>query len=76
MNSNTKLIILACSATAHLVMSATMGLYARHKVQYLCLAWVNGIFGFTLAAVTTISDQIAVGKPGIMHPAMILPLLS
>ena len=53
-----------------------MGLYARHKVQYLCLAWVNGIFGFALAAVTFISKEIAEGEPGIMHPAMILPLLS
>ena len=75
MSSNTILLILACSATAHLVMSATMGLYARHKVQYLCLAWVNGIFGFILAAVSFISVQIAEGEPGIMHPAMILPLL-
>ena len=75
MSANTILLILACSATAHLVMSATMGLYARHKVQYLCLAWVNGIFGFILAAVSFISVQIAEGEPGIMHPAMILPLL-
>ena len=75
MSANTILLILACSATAHLVMSATMGLYARHKVQYLCLAWVNGIFGFILAAVSSISVQIAEGEPGIMHPAMILPLL-
>jgi AraC-like DNA-binding protein len=75
MNSNTILLILACSATAHLVVSATTAIYARHKVQYLCLAWVNGIFGFLLAAVASISDQIAKGEPGIMHPAMILPLL-
>jgi AraC-like DNA-binding protein len=76
MNSNTILLILACSATAHLVVSATTAIYARHKVQYLCLAWVNGIFGFALAAVASISNQIAEGEPGIMHPAMILPLLS
>lgn len=75
MTSNIILLILACSATAHLVVSATMALYARHKVQYLCLAWVNGIFGFVLAAVATISKQIAEGEPGIMHPAMIMPLL-
>ena len=64
MNSNTILLILACSATAHLVVSATTAIYARHKVQYLLLA-----------AVASISDQIAKGEPGIMHPAMILPLL-
>ena len=75
MNSNSILLILACSATAHLVVSATTAIYARHKVQYLCLAWVNGIFGFILTAVAGISDMIADGKPGIMHPAMILPLL-
>ena len=75
MDSNTILLILACSATAHLVISATTTIYASHKVQYLCLAWVNGIFGFLLAAVASISDQIAKGEPGIMHPAMIIPLM-
>jgi len=75
MSANTILLILACSATAHLVVSATTAIYARHKVQYLCLAWVNGIFGFILTAVTGISEMIADGKPGIMHPAMVLPLL-
>lgn len=75
MSTNTIQLLLVSSATAHLVVSAIMGLYARHKVQYLCLAWVNGIFGFVLAAVTTISEQIAEGEPGIMHPAMIIPLL-
>ena len=75
MSSNTILLIIACSATAHLVTSAIMGLYARHKVQYLCLAWVNGIFGFALAIITNLSSQIAEGEPGIMHPSMILPLL-
>lgn len=75
MSTNTIQLLLVSSATAHLVVSAIMGLYARHKVQYLCLAWVNGIFGFVLAAVATISEQIAEGEPGIMHPAMIMPLL-
>lgn len=76
MNSNTILLILACSATAHLVVSATLAIYARHKVQYLCLAWVNGIFGTALTCISFISNQISEGEPGIMHPAMILPLLS
>lgn len=75
MTSNIILLILACSATAHLVVSATTAIYARHKVQYLCLAWVNGIFGFLLMAVAFISKQIAEGEPGIMHPSMIMPLL-
>lgn len=57
------------------MVSATTGIYARHKVQYLCLAWVNGIFGFLLAFVAFLSNQIAEGEPGIMHPAMIMPLL-
>lgn len=75
MNSNTISLILACSATAHLVTASIMGLYARHKVQYLCLAWVNGIFGFAITTITFFSSQIVEGEPGIMHPAMILPLL-
>jgi len=75
MDSNSILLILACSATAHLVVSATLAIYARHKVQYLCLTWVNGIFGFLLAGVACISNMVAEGEPGIMHPAMILPLM-
>ena len=75
MTDDTIQLILACSATAHLVVSATLAIYARHKVQYLCLAWVNGIFGFLLAGVACISNMVAEGEPGIMHPAMIMPLL-
>lgn len=75
MNYNTILLILACCATAHLVVSATLAIYARHKVQYLCLAWVNGIFGFVLTGVACISNLVAEGNPGIMHPAMVVPLM-
>lgn len=75
MTPNTILLILACSATAHLVVSAILAIYARHKVQYLCLAWINGIFGFVMTGVAFISDLIAEGRPGIMHPAMVIPLM-
>lgn len=75
MDSNTILLILACSATAHLVVSAILAIYARHKVQYLCLAWINGIFGFVMTGVAFISNQVAEGNPGIMHPAMVIPLM-
>ena len=75
MNSNVILLILACSATAHLMVSATMTIYARHKVQYLCLAWVNGIFGVVLGFAASISKMIAEAEPGIIHPTMIIPLM-
>ena len=75
MSINTIQLLLVISATAHLVVSAIMGLYARHKIQYLCLACVNCIFGFAITFVTFLSRQIAEGEPGIMHPAMIMPLL-
>jgi len=75
MDSNTILLILACSTTAHLVVSAILAIYARHKVQYLCLAWINGIFGFVMMSVAFMSKLVAEGKPGIMHPAMVIPLM-
>ena len=75
MTANIILLILACCATAHLVMSATLALYARHKVEYLCLAWVNGIFGFVLMGASCASTPIAEANPGILHPAMVIPLM-
>jgi AraC-like DNA-binding protein len=36
---------------------------------------VNGIFGFVLTGVACISNLVAEGNPGIMHPAMVIPLM-
>ena len=59
MQTNTVLLTLACSATAHWVATCVMALYARHKVQYLALAWINGIFAFLLSLATMYSPIIA-----------------
>ena len=46
MSATSILIIISCCATAHLVITSVLALFARHRVEYLCLAWINGIFGF------------------------------
>lgn len=64
------LLILACCATAHIVMASVLALYARYKVQYLSLAWIVGIFGVYITAITpfyTYFNQ----DPGIAHPIML-----
>ncbi len=69
------LLTLACSATAHFVMTCVISLYARHKTEYLCLAWINGIFAFTLLGSTFFCETIAYGQPGVLHPLMLLFLV-
>lgn len=76
MTANATLLMLACSATAHIIMTCVIALYARHKIQYLCLAWVNGIFGFTLIGATFFSETITCGQPGILHPMALLFLVA
>ena len=63
------------SAIAHFVITCVMGLFARHRVQYLCLAWVNGIFFCTMLVASLFSHTIATAQPGILHPGMLLALL-
>ncbi len=70
------LLSLSCSAMAHLVATCVMAVYARHKIQYLCLAWINGIFTFALFACTFFSQIIAEGDPGVLHPAMLIAVMS
>lgn len=76
MTPQTTLLTLACSATAHIIMTCVIALYARHKIQYLCLAWVNGIFAFTLIGSTFFSETMTTVQPGILHPAMLLALVA
>ena len=52
-----------------------MSLYARHKVQYLCLAWIDGIFATFLTVLCFCSHVISAGEPGILHPAMLFALV-
>lgn len=76
MNTTTMILMLACSATAHIIMTCVIGLYARHKIQYLCLAWVNGLFGFALIGTAFVSERIICGQPGMLHPLMLLFLVA
>ena len=69
------LLTLACAATVHFVVACVMSLYARHKIQYLCLAWVNGIFFAFLMLAAFYSGKIAAGAPGALHPVMLLSLV-
>jgi len=68
------IILFTISSTAHIVLASVLGLYARYKVQYLALTWINAIFGFTLAFCAPFSQEIVVGQPGMFHPVMLLTL--
>lgn len=75
MSESVIFMTLGGSAIVHFVITCVMGLFARHRVQYLCLAWVNGIFCCTTLFSSFFSQDIAGGEPGILHPAMLLALL-
>ena len=75
MNETVLFITLGSSAVVHFVTTCVMGLFARHRVQYLCLAWVNGIFCCSAIVASFFSRMIVNGEPGILHPAMLLALL-
>ena len=75
MTENVLFMTLAGSALVHFVITSVMGLFARHRVQYLSLAWENGIFCATLLVSSLFSHEIAVGEPGILHPAMLMAVL-
>ncbi len=57
-------------------MTAVIALFARHKVEYLSLAWVLGIFGFSIIFILPFANDIQVTQLGIMHPMMLIPLLA
>ncbi len=66
-------IFLGCGV-AHLMLTAVMALFARHRVKYLAIAWIMGIFTFFYA----ISLPYAPGEEahaGVMHPAMLASLM-
>ncbi len=69
-------LVLACSTTAHFVLACVMALYARHRIQYLCLAWVNGLFCAMALIAVFFAERTANGQPGILHPMMLLPLVA
>ncbi len=75
MSENIIFMTLGASAIVHFVITCVTGLFARHRVQYLCLAWVNGIFCCTTLVASLFSHSIATAHPGILHPGMLVALL-
>ena len=75
MSENILFMTLGGSAIVHFVITIVMALFARHRVQYLCLAWVNGIFFCTMLVNLLFSQTIAEGQPGILHPYMLIAVL-
>lgn len=76
MQANIAQIILCCCATAELLAACVMAVYARHRVQYLSLAWVNGILGFILLGETFIADIIVTFPSGILNPIILLAFMA
>lgn len=66
-------IFLGCAVT-HLVLTCVMALFARHRVKYLAIAWIMGIFTFfyILALPYAPSEE---AHTGVMHPAMLAALM-
>ena len=75
MTENFLFLALGGSAIAHLIITAVMALFARHRIQYLALAWENGLFFCTMLVASSFSHVIATAQPGILHPGMLLALL-
>lgn len=69
-------LTLVGSALVHLVITAVSAVFARHRVQYMVLPWVNGIFFCTLSVASFFCHVITTAQPGILHPGMLLALLS
>lgn len=63
-------------ATAHLMMCTVLALYSRYKVQYLSLAWIMGIFFASFCAAIPFSLRYEVGTVGLLHPVMLLVLVT
>lgn len=67
--------ILLASSMVHLVLTAVMALFARHKVQYLSLAWIVGIFAVAVTAVIPFVDLIESTRPAMLHPGTLVGLM-
>lgn len=66
-------IFLSCGIV-HLVLTAVMGLLARHQIKYLALAWIMGIFTF-FYALTIPYYPHEEAHDGFLHPAMLASLM-
>ncbi len=73
--AHTLLLTLVVCATAHLSLAAVLALYARHKVQYLSLAWIMGLLGASICLCAFHAEALATAHPGILHPLMMTALV-
>lgn len=69
-------VVFACCATAHFVGMFLTGILARHRVQYLSLAWILAIFFAVIAVVAMFGESVADGRPGLLNPYMLLMLVA
>lgn len=76
MSHQTVLLIMSCCATAHLVITAVMGLYARYQVKYLSITWIMGIFAAMIAVAAHFSIRAVPENLGILHPSLLLLLMA
>lgn len=65
-------VTFACCAAAHFTGLSIMGILARHRVQYLSLAWILAIFAVVSTIVAFYGKSVAAGAPGILNPYMLL----
>ena len=70
------LLTLVFCATVHLVITCTLALYSRYKVQYLSLTWIMGIFCAEFCAAIPFSFFLSNAAPGMLHPVMLLSLVA
>lgn len=75
MNDLAILLILTTCAVSTTIMACVMALFARHKVQYLALTWIIGIFGVAMIAMLPFHESYNT-DPGIAHPLMLFALAS
>lgn len=68
-------LILAICTTAHYIITAVMALFARHRVKYLSIAWVMGIFAFSLLGITIVTANFS-APPSMLHPGTLALLMA
>lgn len=57
-------------------MAAVMALFARHKIQFLSIAWIVGIFGAAVTCVIPFADLIEATRPAMLHPGPLFGLMA
>ena len=66
--------VLLAVTVAHLMIAAVMSLFARHRVQYLSLAAIMGLFGFAFMAMLFFSPEIESSTPMLLDPGLLMGL--